>query len=415
MLPLTALRRLALPLIVAGALTPFAARGEPVTVLDARQILPQSMLEGPNFWIDPEVRNDGLVNTYRVKTEYGTLEIEGSPLLFERIGELRGLAQIEKLEKSEVYQSALKAGAKSPLRGAEALIDNPIGAVTGVAKGVGRWMSDIGRAATSADPHQAGVAETALGQATAKRAFAYQFGVDPYTRFKPLQKSLDDLGWAAAGGGLTTKVAFAFLPGTMGTVVAATGTTDSMKALVRDKSPAQLDSLNRDKLRAMGVPEPTIDAFLANPVLSPQDKTIIVGELDTLKGCKERAAFVASASTVDDAAMALFMRYRAQMIGRFASEKGAVQRLVKIDRTLFVQTARGEIVGLFPIDRIAYDVEMAEKLAVLDRAIGKLRGVRSKQLWIGGTVDASARDYLRDRGWEVHDRLFEKIMVSSRG
>ena len=58
---------------------------------------------------------------------------------------------------------------------------------------------------------------------------------------------------------------------------------------------------------------------------------------------------------------------------------------------------------------------MAEKLAVLDRAIGKLRGVRSKQLWIGGTVDASARDYLRDRGWEVHDRLFEKIMVSSRG
>ena len=87
------------------------ALGEPVTVLDARQILPQSMLEGPNFWIDPEVRNDGLVNTYRVKTEYGTLEIEGSPLLFERIGELRGLAQIEKLEKSEVYQSALKAGA----------------------------------------------------------------------------------------------------------------------------------------------------------------------------------------------------------------------------------------------------------------------------------------------------------------
>ena len=92
MLSLTALRRLALPLIVAGALTPFAAQGEPVTVLDARQILPQSMLEGPNFWIDPEVRNDGLVNTYRVKTEYGTLEIEGSPLLFERIGELRGLA-----------------------------------------------------------------------------------------------------------------------------------------------------------------------------------------------------------------------------------------------------------------------------------------------------------------------------------
>ena len=61
-------------------------------------------------------------------------------------------------------------------------------------------MSDIGRSISSNDPHQAGVAETALGQATAKRAFAYEFGVDPYTRFKPLQKNLDDLGWAAAGG-----------------------------------------------------------------------------------------------------------------------------------------------------------------------------------------------------------------------
>lgn len=408
------LRRLFLSVLVAGGLAPLTVQANPVTVLDAATVLPAEMLEGPNFWVDPEVRNDGLVNTYRVKTKYGTLEIEGSPLLFERIGELRGLDQIEKLEKSEVYQSALKAGAKSPLRGAEALIDNPVGAVTGAAKGIGRWMSDIGRAATSGDPHQAGVTETALGQATAKRAFAYQFGVDPYTRFKPLQKSLDELGWAAAGGGLTTKVALAFLPGTMGTVVAATGTTDSMKALVRDKSPAQLDSLNRDKLRAMGVPRTGIDAFLDNPVLSPQDKTIIVGELETLKGSKGRAAFVAAAARAEDEAMSLFMRYRAQMIGRFASEKGAVESFVRIDRTLFVRTWRGEIVGLFPIDRIAYDEEMKEKLAVLDRAIGKLNGVHSKQLWIGGPVDPAAREHLQARGWTVRDRLFEKIMAASR-
>ena len=118
------LRRLFLSVLVAGGLAPLTVQANPVTVLDAATVLPAEMLEGPNFWVDPEVRNDGLVNTYRVKTKYGTLEIEGSPLLFERIGELRGLDQIEKLEKSEVYQSALKAGAKSPLRGAEALIED---------------------------------------------------------------------------------------------------------------------------------------------------------------------------------------------------------------------------------------------------------------------------------------------------
>ena len=90
-------RRLLLPLLVAGALSPSSPLASPVTVLNAAAVLPAEMLEGPNFWVDPEVRNDGLVNTYRVKTKYGTLEIEGSPLLFERIGELRGLDQIEKL------------------------------------------------------------------------------------------------------------------------------------------------------------------------------------------------------------------------------------------------------------------------------------------------------------------------------
>ena len=397
-----------------GGLLATGVSAEPV-VMKAAAILPAEMLEGPNFWVEPDVRNDGLVNTYRVKTKYGTLEIEGSPLLFERIGELRALDTIEKMATSEVYQKALKEGAKSPLRGAEALVDDPVGALKGAATGIGRWMSDIGRSISSNDPHQAGVAETALGQATAKRAFAYEFGVDPYTRFKPLQKNLDDLGWAAAGGGLTTKLAFALLPGGVGTVVSATGTAASMKALVRDKSPAQLDSINRDKLKAMGVGSQTIDAFLGNEALSPQDKTIIVGELASLKGCKGRAAFVATAATSDDQAMALYMRYRAQMIGRFASEKGGVERLVKVDQTLFVQTRRGEVVGLFPIDRVAYDVEMAEKLAVVDRAIGKLGGVRSKQLWIGGTVDAPAREYLLKRGWMVEERLFERLKPTREG
>ena len=396
--------------MLAMATTPTAVPAAAQTQsLQTARFIPVELLEGPNYRMDPQVVNDGLVNTYRLETRYGIMTVEGTPLLIERLNELHALSRIEKLEGSEVYQTALKEGIKSPLKGAEALIDDPVGTVRGAAQGVGRWMSDIGRSLSSKDPYQAGVAETALGQASAKRAFAYDFGVDPYTRFKPLQKSLDDLGWAMAGGGLTTKVAFSLIPGAAGVVVSATGTTNSMKALVRDKSPAQLDTINREKLQAMGIAATTIDAFLGNPFFSPQDKTIIVGEMASLKRTKGRGDFIAAAALVDNLGMAMFMRYRAQMMGPFNTEKGGVEALVKIDKTLFLQTKRGEYVGLFPLDRIAYDAEIKGKLDILDRAIAQQPRVRDKQLWIGGVIEAEPLALLKQRGWTVYDRRFDHL------
>ena len=377
--------------------------------LATAEFIPAELMTGPNYRVDPQVVNDGLVNTYQLETSYGTLAVEGTPLLLERITELRALSHIEKIETSDIYKDALKEGIKSPLKGAEALIDDPVATVKGAAQGVGRWLSDIGRSISSEDPHQAGVAATALGQAAAKRAFAHEFGVDPYTRFRPLQKSLDDLGWAMAGGGLTTKVALSLIPGAAGVAVSASGTTNSMRALVRDKSPAQLDTINSDKLRKMGVAASVIDTFLGNSAFTPLDKTIIVGELAALKGVKGRGDFIAAAAFVDNLGTAIFMRHRAQMIGRFASEVGGMQSLVKIDRTLFVKTTQGDYVGLFPVDRIAYDASMTGKLDIVDRAIAGFGGMRSKQLWIGGPVEEDAMNLLKKRGWVVYDRQFDHL------
>jgi len=57
---------------------------------------------------------------------------------------------------------------------------------------------------------------SALGQASYKRQYAAEFGVDPYTSYEPLQKALTDLSWTAAAGGLTVKAAFIAIPGGAG-------------------------------------------------------------------------------------------------------------------------------------------------------------------------------------------------------
>lgn len=377
--------------------------------LKATDLLPGELLKGENYTVKQEVKNDGLMNTYSLETSFGPLAVESTALLLVRVGELKALARMQKLKESDVYQEALKKGAKSPLKGAEALIDNPVAAVKGAATGFGRWMSDVGRSIASDDPHQANVAETALGQAAAKRAYAYEFRVDPYTGYAPLQKSLDDIAWAAAGGGLTMKVAFSFIPGAAGIVVSATGTTDTMRALVRDKSPVELEKINKGKLKAMGVPDKLAQALHANNAYTPQERTLLVGELESLAGIKGRDRYIAAAVRAEDEAKAVFMRTRAQMIGRFQSETRSGESFVELDGTLFLKTRKGAIVGHFPVDHVAATAAAIGKVKSLDMKARALPGVSARQIHFGGTLDPAVRKAFEDGGWTVHEKEFLKL------
>ena len=249
--------------------------------LDAASVLPERLLASKNYKIDSTVFNDGLINTYFLETSYGQINVEGTPLLLVRTQELDALARMRQFEQSDVFKQALEKSVSSPIRGAAALIDAPLPTLKNAAQGIGKWFTDVGRAIVSDDPHQANVAKTALGQSTAKRAFAYEFGVDPYSSFRPLQEKLDSLAWAAAGGGLTVKVAFSAIPDVVGAAVSVAGTTDSMRALVRDSSPAHLEKVNRNKLQTMGIPKKTVAALLGNAFYTPQEVSKVLAKIVT--------------------------------------------------------------------------------------------------------------------------------------
>ena len=183
----------------------------PIT-LKASQVLPKGMLSGPNYKVKEAVKNDGLFNTYALDTNYGPLKVETTMLLRIRINELKALVKMEKLKGTDVYSKALLAAGSSPLRTAKGLVTDPVKTAKDVFTGAGRWFSDVGRAITSDDPHQADAMKTALGQAAVKRQLAFHFGVDPYSSFAPLKKELDDIAWTSVGGGLTVNAAFMAIP-----------------------------------------------------------------------------------------------------------------------------------------------------------------------------------------------------------
>jgi hypothetical protein len=76
-------------------------------LLQASSVLPQDLIMGPNYTVRSTVIGDGLVNTYDLDTVYGPTRVESGALLVKRISELRALAQMEQLKKTDVYMKAL--------------------------------------------------------------------------------------------------------------------------------------------------------------------------------------------------------------------------------------------------------------------------------------------------------------------
>ena len=92
--------------------------------------------------------------------------------------------------------------------------------------GMGRLYVNVGD-----DPDQDSVAKTALGHGAAKRAFAFELGVNPYSDFEPLQEELNEVAWTAVGGSLTVSVGFRAIGGTPGTVLSTSKLANGMRKL----------------------------------------------------------------------------------------------------------------------------------------------------------------------------------------
>ena len=382
----------------------------PPIILEASIVLQKDVLTGTNYKVEQKVKNDGFINSYKLDTDYGLFPVESTELLLERINELMALRHMEELKGTSAFGDALKESAKAPYYTAKGLVTEPVDTVSGIATGVGRWFSDVGRSITSSDPHQENVLKTAVGYASIKRKYAYEYGIDPYTRFGPVQKRLSEISQAALAGGIAPKVAFGLINKPVGTVLRVSATTDSMRKLVRDKSPAELEKINKAKLEAMGIPESVVKHFLRNPHYNPQEETLLVGFLETMKGVKGLDKFVASAAQANEESVARFMRLKAEMYAGYHAHVRAVKQIIEVSGSPTVQNKDGVLVILAPLDYIAWTGALFQKESVISKDIGKLSGVTGKELWIEGAVDPVARKALESRGWKVKGNVKDELI-----
>ncbi len=375
------------------------------------EFLSKELLEGKGYTLDPQVIIYRAVGLYGMETPYGRSTVIGISHLLERIDELNAVAQLEAMKGTEVYAKALKNSALGPFETAKNLVTAPVDTVSRIARGIGGFIADIGYSVVSDDPDQENVAKTALGFATAKRQYAYELGVNPYSDFQPLQDELGAVAWTATGGGLTVSVGFAAIGGTAGTVLSTTKTANSMRKLVRDNSPRKLQNLNFDKLKAMGVEKSLAEAFLDNFNYDPETQTRLVGALESMKNVAGRDNFIKRAALVQNKVMARRMREWAELFDAYHNEVEKVKGMVIVQGAPLLQMRDDSIFVLVPTDYLTWTPNTEKRHQAFVSKL-KAKGFKQGKVWLTGKVEPRMKEMLIALGWtSVTQGVESKLLI----
>ena len=383
-------------------------------ILNAKDLLPQDLLQGENYKIKNEVKNDGIFNTYELDTDYGQITVESDSILMMRIAELKALKAMEELQSSEAFVEAVGDSAKGTIKGAGKLVTSPVETSTNIVKGTGRYLSNLGRSFFSDDPDQDNAMSVALGYDTTKRQYAYEYGIDPYTHYEPVTRRLGEISRASVAGGLAPKVALSAVGGAVATGVSIGITAEGMRQLVRDNSPGELTKINRKKLEQMGVDKKLAEIFLNNYTYNPQEETLFIGALESMENVKGRDAFIALASLAQNEDTAVFYRLSAQMMETYHLNVAPAVRIWNIGGNLRLQKEDGTFIVLQPLDYIFLTNNVQRALDVVNSDFKKVPDVSAKEMWISGKFDPKVREMLTATGWKVQENATDILLKKNK-
>ena len=113
--------------------------------LQASEVLAPELVSGERFKVDERVKNDGYLNYYTIRSEYGDFETAGTAMLRMRIREVEALAELDELSHTEVFASAMVNAGVQQIVSVRKLVMNPIEAVKGLPSGIGRMFNRYSR------------------------------------------------------------------------------------------------------------------------------------------------------------------------------------------------------------------------------------------------------------------------------
>ena len=393
----------------------FAAQSqyEQIPVLSASKILPPELLVGPNHHVQERVVNDGFLNTYTIDSKFGQFKAASTALLRERIQEINAMAAMDKLKGTQEYGKAVKESALSAMVAAKDMVFQPVQTLKTAASGVAvafRRAGDSMFGAKRSDAEDSRF-KNLIGFSNYKREYAYDLGVDVYSRNEVLQDRLNEISWVGFAGGLTVSAAMAAVPGGAGIAMTAIGTTRLTREIFKNQPPADLRRTNTEKLKAMGIDPSTVEMFINESIFSPREQTILVSSLDEMKGVGDRERFVQLAALTNNVDMARFRQRQSEMYAGYHKAVSPLTQLVSVGQVPAARAKDGALVFNFPIDYLVWTDSLARLVANTDNLANQLSGVTRKEMWITGSLSPKARTEMKRMGWVTFENA-EALLVA---
>ena len=93
------------------------------------------------------------------------------------------------------------------------------------------------------------------------------------------------------------------------------------------------------------------------------------------------------------------------MMASYHINVSSVERIVRVGNAPFLQQRDGKIVGVFPVDYLAWTAAISNRHATNMNGIANVPGVTSGEIWVEGSISQNARQALESQNWIVKENV----------
>ncbi|MFO1414178.1 MAG: hypothetical protein U1F10_09805 [Burkholderiales bacterium] len=417
----------------AGASLPAAAQRLPafdtLVSLPGADLAPAALLQGPLHKVEEPVFLDAFLGRFVIDSDFGQFTVVGVNMLAVRANEMRAIQVLQETSKSRAFQDSLVQAAQAPVQLVQSAVTNPLGTVENIGQGMGSVLSRIGFLARStaqnvADstsgsaPASAGLPPAPkdepvppafngdpFGYNKARRDWARQLNIDPYTSNPVLRPLLDNASAASFAGSFAVNTAIGAV--SMGANLVIGFDTDVRDA-VWNQPPVDLARDNEARLLALGVDSRTVRDFLRNRWFTPSLQTALAMALARMGGVTNAQSVVAIAAQVQGEVRVRFLVESVRMLADYDGKEGRPVRLQMSGMVPVAVADNGALIVAAGVDYVRWNEAAAEFLSRGDFS------TKRRVLLVAGNVTPAARRALEDKGWTLRVGLRPYHQVSTR-
>jgi len=386
------------------------------------ELLPASMVSGPNFHVLDPVHGDGLMEHFVLDSRFGTFDAYGQAALAIRIHEIAALTELSKTSDIQIAAGGAVQGAESEVKTATGIVTHPVQTITGIPRGISHLFAgyrargeelaanakssakSAGNQGASGAVRSGGdaavkagrsYAERYLGITAAERDYYRKLGVDPYTDNQVLRDTIRRDAKIAAAGSFGMRFAgMAAIPGI--------GIAQRAVNAIYNEDPAVIRQRERKTLAGFGLSRAEIESFMNAPLLSPTRQVILLSAAQALHGVARRGELFRHAiGLTSDEEVQVYLRSVGLLVKANASRP--VVSIISGVRLPAARRADGSLVVCGAFESVYWTARVAGLERQLRSALPQTPPGAVRELWITGTMSERAQRAARELGWQVHE------------